>query len=623
MRIISTFYKLTIALVVLLSVQKVQAQAISEGFDNVSALPAAGWSLQNLSSPLGSTGWLQGNPAVFTSQNGANNSYIAADINNTNPGASSTISNWLLTPSRTLKNGDVVTFYTRTTGALLANPDRLQVRMSTAGTSTNVGSSATSVGDFTTLLLEINPSQSLLTYPTTFTQYTITISGLTAPTAGRLAFRYFVTNASSGLGGNGTYIGIDNFVYTPLTCPAITINPTTVPAGTAGTAYPTTTFTQSGGTNPTTYAITSGALPAGLTLSSAGVLSGTPTASGTFSFTVTGTNTVTGCSGSRAYTLTINCPASNVTLAPFTAVCADAAPVTLTGGSPAGGTYSGTGVSNGMFNPASGTQTITYTVMGSFGCTNSASQVFTVTPNPVITFGTLPNICSDALPMTLSNASPAGGTYSGTGVSNNQFAPSAGTQTVTYTVSVNGCSSTASQTVTVNMAPTVTLDSVPSQLCAGAMPIQLTGGMPAGGMYGGSNVSNDTFNPANVGFNLVSYTYVAPNGCPAYATRTIDVIICYPAGVEAQLTAATATGVLLCYPNPSTGTVAMLYTITGTHDIDIQLVNMQGTLIQREELKNVTGSLQKTYDLNNLPKGIYILQVSNGESRTFQKIILQ
>lgn len=63
--------------------------------------------------------------------------------------------------------------------------------------------------------------------------------------------------------------------------------------GLEDTAY-STTFTAVGGISPYTWAIIAGALPAGLTLSSGGVLSGTPTEAGSFSFTVQVTDSAGG-----------------------------------------------------------------------------------------------------------------------------------------------------------------------------------------------------------------------------------------------------------------------------------------------------------------------------------------
>jgi hypothetical protein len=65
----------------------------------------------------------------------------------------------------------------------------------------------------------------------------------------------------------------------------LTITSSTLPSGTAGKAY-STALSASGGTPAYTWSITSGSLPAGLSLSASGVISGTTTANGTFKFTV-------------------------------------------------------------------------------------------------------------------------------------------------------------------------------------------------------------------------------------------------------------------------------------------------------------------------------------------------
>ena len=89
-------------------------------------------------------------------------------------------------------------------------------------------------------------------------------------------------------------------------CSTLTLGPLTLPSGTAGVAY-TQTITASAGTAPYSYAITSGNLPNGLTLSSSGLLSGTPTAGCNFSFTITATD-ANSCTGSQIYTLSISDP---------------------------------------------------------------------------------------------------------------------------------------------------------------------------------------------------------------------------------------------------------------------------------------------------------------------------
>ncbi len=197
-----------------------QVSSLIEGFESVtqnSPTPVAGWSAQNLSSPVGSTGWLSG-PGTSTSlpapHGGA--AYIAANYNNT--AGAGTISNWLFTPILNLQNGGVVKFWSRIPTGGGQYPDRLEVRLNTTNTGTNVGASATSVGDFTTVLVEINPTLSNTGYPETWTEYTVTLSGITTPTQGRVAFRYFVTDGGPS-GNNSNYIAIDDFSYEAVPTP--------------------------------------------------------------------------------------------------------------------------------------------------------------------------------------------------------------------------------------------------------------------------------------------------------------------------------------------------------------------------------------------------------------------
>jgi len=103
----------------------------------------------------------------------------------------------------------------------------------------------------------------------------------------------------------------------------------------------------------------------------------------TTTYTVTGTN-VYGCSSMALVTVHVNqLPAVSLTLSKST-ICVYNAPYAIAGGSPSGGTYSGTGVSSGNFNPTTagvGSHIITYTYVDTVtGCSNSSYDTIVVSP---------------------------------------------------------------------------------------------------------------------------------------------------------------------------------------------------------------------------------------------------
>jgi CSLREA domain-containing protein len=274
----------------------------------------------------------------------------------------------------------------------------------------------------------------------------------------------------------------------------IDMTPTSLPSGIQNMAYSSTTLTGSNGTTSYTFAITSGSLPMGLSLSSAGLLSGTPTQTGSFPLVITMTD-ANGFTGSRRYTLTISAgTAPSITSAnntTFTVGTAGSFTVTATGSPaptlsqsgtlPSGITFNtGTGVLSGT--PAAGTGgTYNLTLTANNGVNPNATQNFTLTVNqaPAITSAnnttftvgtagsfTMTKTGFPVPSLSQSGTLPNGVTFNtSTGVlSGTPAAGTGGTYNLSFTAS-NGVNPNATQnfTLTVNTPPTISAVAVSRQ----------------------------------------------------------------------------------------------------------------------------------------------------------------
>ncbi|MBM7845065.1 choice-of-anchor J domain-containing protein [Herpetosiphon giganteus] len=234
---------------------------LNENFDSFSAALADGWVVVNGSEPRNDNVnqhivWKQGKSNgydYFDSHSGNENSYAASSWRASTSDNDAIVSNWLLTPPLVLENGKTVTFWTRAADCL-ANPDRLDIRFSTAGTSTNVAS-GNNTGNFTNLLGRINPDLDAANDPdgsdgypcTAWSQFTYTISGVNQPTVGRIGFRHYVVDTID----NGNYLAIDDFSYSGDVSGGDTPTPITHTPTPSNTATATTTATSTATNTPT------------------------------------------------------------------------------------------------------------------------------------------------------------------------------------------------------------------------------------------------------------------------------------------------------------------------------------------------------------------------------------
>jgi uncharacterized protein YhjY with autotransporter beta-barrel domain len=222
-------------------------------------------------------------------------------------------------------------------------------------------------------------------------------------------------SAGGALSGTPTSSGTFNFTVTAtdpngqtgsrayalvIDVPVLTITPATLPSGIVGVAY-SQAVGASGGIAPYSFAVTAGALPTGLTLAGDGTLSGTPTAQGTFNFTVTATDSTggTAATAAQAYSVeivfappvavddaatvlagesvTIAVTGNDVSIAPITSIAIASPPATGTA------TVSGLDVVYTAPTLSPATVTFTYTATGPGGTSAPATVTVTVNPLPI------------------------------------------------------------------------------------------------------------------------------------------------------------------------------------------------------------------------------------------------
>jgi gliding motility-associated-like protein len=239
----------------------------------------------------------------------------------------------------------------------------------------------------------------------------------------------------------------------------------------------------------------------------------------TYSLTVT--NVVDGgCTDVDDVIVTVN-PLPTVNAGSYPVTCSDAADLSLSG-TPAGGTFFGTGVSGNLFDPSVGTQTINYNYSDGNGCSNSATSTITIVDPSSVSAGSYSPVCVDGASVALFGV-PSGGVFSGVGVTGNSFDPSVGTQLITYNYTdAIGCSGTGSTTITVNPLPTVNagFDIV---ICAdGAASFTASGaGTPSWSPSNGLT-STSVLNPSASPSATTLYTLtLTQNGC----SNTDDVLV--------------------------------------------------------------------------------------------------
>ncbi len=543
-------------------------------------------------------------------------------------------------------------------------------------------SSTTSADQFSYVNPPIaGPVSVTVSYGSTSNPVTLNISGGT-PTSVAIA-----TAASHGTAtANGTsisytpavgYAGPDSFTYTAsnaggtsapqtitvtVTPGVLALSPLSLPGGTVGVVY-SQTITGTGGTAPYTYSITSGPLPAGLTLNpNTGVVSGTPTASGSYNLSLTVTDH-TSATASNGFTMTIALAVVTVN------------PATLPGGlvgvaysqtvSASGGTapygysvVSGTLPTGLSLNATTGAISGTPTAAGTFAFTIQARDAstgvgapFSGTHNYTVTMGqAIPvagavnstvafNSSNNLVPLTLTGGAavsvavptaPAHGTVAinGTAVSYTPTAGYYGTDSFTYTATnTSGTSAPATVSITVNPmlpAPQAQATTVVSNSAANAITLAIQGGpvtsltivtlpqhgsLTINGASSGAAVAvrqavaagnpTVTYTPNHGYSGPDSFSYTASNAAGTSAAATVTLQVTLPAPVLGPVTGTAVSGQTLTLDvgaaatgGPFTGLIITAQPANGT-------ATVQGNTIVYASTTTFVGSAAIGYALSN------------------------
>ncbi|MBL7709663.1 MAG: choice-of-anchor J domain-containing protein [Chitinophagaceae bacterium] len=621
---------------------------INQGFDGTT-IPA-GWAEQNLSTPIGTVpGWIFGTATVLSpAQNGGANSYALGNFNNV--AGNNTISNWLFAPTVTMQNGDVLTFYSRTvTGA--AFPDRLEVRLSTNGASTNVGATNTSVGDFTTVLLTINPTLTTTGYPSTWTQFTATISGLAAPTSGRIAFRYFVTSGGPA-GANSDNVGIDNVqLNRPL-------------AGVCANTVSTFSVNITGGISPFTLVYSNGTTNTTYN----NYTSGTPiqvSPSVTTNYTIVSVTGANGCAGvGNTGTATINVVAAPaITAQPQSVSACDAGNASFSvTATPLNNTYqwqvstNGGGSYTNLANGGvyAGVTTTTLSLTGVTTAMNGYRYRVVITgqcpPSPVtsaaaiLTVNVAPTITAQpanttrcagttaSFSVTATGNSPTyqwqvstngGGTYTNIAGATSATLTLSGVTTAMsgnlyrVVVTVAPCGTTATSnagTLTVNALPVVTLTNADPSITPGQTTTITATSVPAAQT---ANSWSWTRNGSPVSPAVTGNVLTANiDGLGTYRATVTDVNGCTATSAGSVTITGEASDRLWIYPNPSSGQFQVRLFSSGnpTEKRIVSVYNSAGARIVDKVfvLTDANGPyLRMDFDLSGQAAGVYVVKVED------------
>lgn len=259
-----------------------------------------------------------------------------------------------------------------------------------------------------------------------------------------------------------------------------------------------------------------------------------------------------------------------------------------------------------------------YLVANNGICTDTSNTVnLTVSPYPTVEFGAfLSDFCTSDADLAFSGATPAGGTYSGTGVLGSDFSPStagAGTHMLYYQyTNTGGCADMDSLEVTVNAQPTqpvvvwnLLLDTV-QELCTDGCG----NGSTLEWFLDGNSVQSGTdtcLMVATNGLYTVTCTY---NGCTSESSTgyLID---------DLGVNSISEIDFISISPNPTNDFILISLGTDNETTFKVTLINTSGRILLNKSHNGNSVEL----DLSNYGTGMYIVSIETANGAIAKKVM--
>lgn len=321
--------------------------------------------------------------------------------------------------------------------------------------------------------------------------------------------------------------------------------------------------------------------------------------------------------GSNGIVITVN-PLPTVDAGTYNTVCTST-PVFALNGTPAGGTFTGNGVSGGQFDPSAtgpGTHTVTYTYADpSTGCTNT-DEVDIVVNIPPTTFLSGKTYCESDPAESPVGGFPLGGTYRINGNVVTTVDPSAlgpGKYTFEYTYNNGICDNTVLDSIIVVAAPTnptvtVTWGSLTCNISGYGYSYQWLDG--SGAPIPGE--TNRVFYPSTPG------NYAVRVRAGSTCSETSNTVYIQNVSVEDLMAERIQ---LELYPNPTSDVFALRFELFESTEVNVELLDLAGRVLEQRSLGTQNNRVEVPFSLKPFAKGVYMVRLTLGDVTITRRVI--